>query len=40
MNKGLDILELIKKLKINIPDLKINIEDIKYDIIIKNKSIN
>jgi hypothetical protein len=38
--KGSDILELIKKLKINIPDLKYNIEDIKYDILIKNKSIN
>jgi len=38
--KNLDIIQLIEKIKTNIPDLYIKIYDIKYEIIIKNKKNN
>ena len=37
--KGLSLIELINKIKIEIPDLYININDVKYNINIKNKNI-
>ena len=37
--KDLNLIELIEKIKVNIPDLYINIFDIKYELEIKNKKV-